>query len=59
MTTSTLVVIAISAFLLGMLLGIFLCSLLAVSEREERHARKIEHSLTPFDDSTITRPGAA
>jgi hypothetical protein len=39
------------------LLGLLLFSIMARAKQEDRLSRHIQHSINPFDDITITRPG--
>jgi len=39
------------------LLGLFLFSIMARAKHEDRVSRRIQRSINPFDDITITRPG--
>ena len=40
-----------------MLLGLLLFALVASAKQEDRTSRHIQHTMNPFDDITITKPG--
>jgi hypothetical protein len=41
----------------GVLGVLFLYALMATAKREDRTSRRIQHTISPFDDATLTRPG--
>jgi hypothetical protein len=47
------IVVVVAAALLALLLF----SLMALAKQEDRTSRHIQHSIKPFEDITITKPG--
>jgi hypothetical protein len=47
------IVVVVAAVVFALLLF----SLMALAKQEDRTSRHIQHSINPFDDITITKPG--